>query len=144
MKLKDIYEEFLNGKKIRRKSWKEGSWVNINNITVLGKESLTAEDWEIVEEKEIKERIVNENRVYKCIKDYQLSPLVDPEEGFCMGLTKTVREWRTAALEWSDCGDFIEDTEIKLHELTGQELMDYISVIWEIGFEEVKEIKLKN
>ena len=25
-----------------------------------------------------------------------------------------------------------------------QELMDYISVIWEIGFEEVKEIKLKN
>ena len=94
--------------------------------------------------KEIKERIVNENRVYKCIKDYQLSPWVDPEEGFCMGLTKTVREWRTAALEWSDCGDFIEDTEIKLHELTGQELMDYISVIWEIGFEEVKEIKLKN
>lgn len=63
---------------------------------------------------------------------------------FCMGLTKTVREWRTAALEWSDCGNFIEDTEIKLHELTGQELMDYISVIWEIGFEEVKEIKLKN
>ena len=51
MKLKDIYEEFLNGKKIRRKSWKEGSWININNITVLGKESLTAEDWEIVEEK---------------------------------------------------------------------------------------------
>lgn len=54
MKLKDIYEEFLNGKKIRRKSWKEGSWININNITVLGKESLTAEDWEIVEEKKEK------------------------------------------------------------------------------------------
>lgn len=54
MKLKDIYEEFLNGKKIRRKSWKEGSWININNITVLGKESLIAEDWEIVEEKEEK------------------------------------------------------------------------------------------
>lgn len=51
MKLKDIYEEFLNGKKIRRKSWKEGSWININNITVLGKESLIADDWEVVEEK---------------------------------------------------------------------------------------------
>lgn len=51
MKLKDIYEEFLNGKKIRRKSWKEGSWININNITVLGKESLTADDWEVVAEK---------------------------------------------------------------------------------------------
>jgi hypothetical protein len=56
MKLKDIYEEFLNGKKIRRKSWKEGSWININNITVLGKESLTAEDWEIVEEKKKKKK----------------------------------------------------------------------------------------
>lgn len=56
MKLKDIYEEFLNGKKIRRKSWKEGSWININNITVLGKESLTAEDWEIVEEKKKKKQ----------------------------------------------------------------------------------------
>lgn len=56
MKLKDIYEEFLNGKKIRRKSWKKGSWININNITVLGKESLTAEDWEIVEEKERKKQ----------------------------------------------------------------------------------------
>ena len=54
MNFKDIYEEFLNGKKIRRKSWKEGSWININNIKVLGKESLTAEDWEIVEEKEEK------------------------------------------------------------------------------------------
>ena len=57
MKLKDIYEEFLNGKKIRRKSWKEESWININNITVLGKESLTAEDWEIVEEKKKKKQL---------------------------------------------------------------------------------------
>lgn len=91
--------------------------------------------------KEIKERIVNENRVYKCIEDYQISPFVDPEEGFCMGLTQTVSEWRTTALEWLDCDEFSEDIEIKLHELTGQELMDYISNIWDIGFEEIKEIK---
>lgn len=93
--------------------------------------------------KEIKERIVNENRVYKCIEDYQISPFVDPEEGFCMGLTKTVSEWRTAALEWVDCGGFSEDTEIKLHELTGQELMDFISELFYIGFEELKEANTK-
>ena len=52
MNFKDIYEELINGKKIRRKSWEEGSWININNLKTLGKESLTAEDWEIVEEKE--------------------------------------------------------------------------------------------
>lgn len=93
--------------------------------------------------KEIKERIVNENRVYKCIKDYQISPFVDPEEGFCMGLTQTVREWRTAALAWADCCGFSEDTETKLHELTGQELMDFISELFYIGFEEIKEENTK-
>ena len=50
--------EMENGKKIRRKSWKEGSWININNLKTLGKESLTAEDWEIVEE-DVKEPTVN-------------------------------------------------------------------------------------
>ena len=58
-----------------------------------------------------------------------------------MGLTKTVSEWRITALEWVDCGGFNEDTEIKLHELTGQELMDFISELFYIGFEEIKEIK---
>lgn len=56
MNFKDVYEELINGKKIRRKSWKEGNYVNLNNIKVLGKESLTAEDWEIVEEKERKKQ----------------------------------------------------------------------------------------
>ena len=56
MNFKDIYEELINGKKVRRKSWKEGSYINLNNIKGLGKESLTAEDWEIVEEKERKKQ----------------------------------------------------------------------------------------
>ena len=38
MNFKDVYEELINGKKIRRKSWKEGSWININNLKTLGKE----------------------------------------------------------------------------------------------------------
>ena len=68
MNFKDVYEELINGKKIRRKSWKEGNYININNLKTLGKESLTAEDWEIVEEKERKkqwwEPKVNEQYFY--------------------------------------------------------------------------------
>ena len=46
----------------------------------------------------------------------------------------TADMWREYALEWCDLDNFSEETISILKRLQNQELMDYISDIWKIGF----------
>ena len=84
---------------------------------------------------------------YRVIEDYQGGD-------FCMGLDHTAEEWLEQATEWRDSddswGDWGDgDTDTRegwlefwrklIADNKEQELIDYISDIWQIKFEEIKE-----
>ena len=78
-----------------------------------------------------KDKIKSVDTLYECVEDYQGT-------GFFVGHIMTADMWRDFALEWCNLDNFSEETISTLKRLQNQELMDYISDIWEIGFKKVK------
>lgn len=67
---------------------------------------------------------------YECIEDYQ-------NADWCVGEIDTIEGWRKRAIEWAD-SDGYDDVIEQLNRLPENEVMDYISDFWDIGFKEIE------
>lgn len=67
---------------------------------------------------------------YECVEDYQ-------KTDWCVGEIDTIEGWRKRAIEWAD-SDGYDDVIEQLNRLPENEVMDYISDFWEIGFKEIE------
>lgn len=64
-------------------------------------------------------------QLYKCIKDLQGSD-------FCVGIMENENEWRNRAIEWEINNYNVQSTIETLNKLAGQELIDFISEMYDL------------
>lgn len=61
-------------------------------------------------------------------------------QGGCFGMDRyyTLKEWREQAITWSDMDDDFETVrQLKRYEIKNKDLLDFISGVWGLEFEEV-------
>jgi hypothetical protein len=83
------------------------------------------------------------NKLYINIEDMQQTLYINIEDmqktGWALGVIGTWKDWREMAMSWAFIDSMEEVYEFLKSEIKGQDLIDYISDIWEINIVEFDE-----